>query len=82
MNVPAQQPTTGGGISPRLVIAAVATVLLLVFILQNRDPVRIEFLIFSFTSPLWLILLIVAVLAALLDDVVLDAVRKARDKRG
>ena len=83
MNLPAEQPNTssGGGVNPRLVVGAVATVLLLVFIFQNRDRVRIEFLVFSFTSPLWLILLLVAVLAALLDDVVLNAVRKARNKQ-
>ena len=66
-----EQPSSdvGGGVNPRLVIAGVVLRRsCIVFIFQNRDRVRIEFLCFSFTSPLWLILLIVAVLAALLDE--------------
>jgi uncharacterized integral membrane protein len=65
-------------ISPRLVVAVVVAVLLVIFILQNTQRVSIRFLIFSFSSPLWLILVLVAVLAALLDDVLLRAVRKKK----
>jgi uncharacterized integral membrane protein len=38
---------------------------LLVFILQNRNDVRFDFLWFSFTWPLWLYTIVVAVFGAL-----------------
>jgi uncharacterized integral membrane protein len=65
--------TTSGGasvgrgrrISPKLVIAIVATALVVIFIAQNRDPVRIQLFTITLTSPLWLILVVVVVLGVL-----------------
>jgi uncharacterized integral membrane protein len=39
--------------------------LLVVFIVQNTDDVRLDFLIWTFTWPLWLLTLTSAVLGAL-----------------
>jgi len=39
--------------------------LLLVFMLQNRDDVTLQFLFWSFTWPLWLFTLVVAVLGSI-----------------
>jgi uncharacterized integral membrane protein len=65
--------TTSGGasvgrgrrISPRLVIALATTALVVIFIAQNRDPVRIQLFAITLTSPLWLILVIMVVLGVL-----------------
>ena len=39
---------------------------LLVFMLQNRNKVSLDFLMFNVTWPLWLVILISAVLGALI----------------
>lgn len=80
---PSNEPYTGGGgsgISPRIVVGGVIAVLLLIFVIQNRDSTQLDFLVFSFSAPLWLILVIMVVLGMLLKDVVVGAVRKARGK--
>lgn len=42
-------------------LAIVLTVLAVVFILENRDRVEIEFLLISIRSPMWLVLLVMFV---------------------
>jgi uncharacterized integral membrane protein len=37
---------------------------LIIFMLQNRDDVRVDFLWFDFTWPLWLVILVSAVVGA------------------
>jgi uncharacterized integral membrane protein len=55
-----QRMRLGGG--------AIATIIggagLLVFMLQNRSDVRVDFLWFHFTWPLWLVILVSAVVGA------------------
>lgn len=51
-------------VSPRLVIAVVLALLLVVFVAQNRDETSIEILLIDVSAPLWLILTFVAVLGA------------------
>jgi uncharacterized integral membrane protein len=52
----------GGG-----AIASIAGVgLLVVFMLQNRNEVQIDFLTFDFTWPLWLVIFVSALLGALI----------------
>ncbi|MFC3965204.1 lipopolysaccharide assembly protein LapA domain-containing protein [Nocardia jiangsuensis] len=46
-------------------LALVFAVLALIFVLSNRGKVRIEFLLVTVTSPLWLILLIMFVIGVL-----------------
>jgi uncharacterized integral membrane protein len=50
-------------------LGAIATIVggavLLIFIVQNRDDVKIDFLFFSFTWPLWLYTIVVAMFGAL-----------------
>jgi uncharacterized integral membrane protein len=64
-----------GGINPRIVVAV-----FVIFILQNTESVNIDFLFFDFSAPLWLVLVIVAVLGGLLDDLVVRAVRRKPKK--
>ena len=52
-------PIGAGGIA---LIVAVA--LLLVFVLQNTKEVPVDFLIWSFSSPLWLVILGSAIVGA------------------
>jgi len=48
-----------------IVIAAVIAVIV-VFVFQNLEPVKVEFLVFSFTFPLWLVALIFLALGVVL----------------
>ena len=50
---------TGGAIAS---ISGVA--LLAIFMIQNRDGVKLDFLFWSFTWPLWLLCLVMAVIGA------------------
>jgi uncharacterized integral membrane protein len=80
---PSAKPYTGGkgsGLSAPMVIGLVILAALLIFIFQNTDSTEVNFLFFDFSAPLWLILLVVAVLAALFDGVVVRAFNKARGK--
>ena len=40
--------------------------LLLIFMLQNRDDVRIDFLFWNFTWPLWLYTFVITLIGALM----------------
>jgi uncharacterized integral membrane protein len=56
-----QQRRLGGG-----AIASLSGIgLLLVFIVQNTDDVRLDFLVFTFTWPVWLLTIVSALLGAL-----------------
>ncbi|MEV6279656.1 hypothetical protein [Nocardia sp. NPDC051832] len=57
MTEPAK-PSVLSRISPNQWIAIVLTVLAIVFILENRHKVDIEFLLLSVRSPMWLVLLV------------------------
>ena len=63
------QPTAAGPDTRRLGAGAIATIaaggVLLVFIIQNREDVKFDFLAWSFTWPLWLYTIVVAVFGAL-----------------
>ncbi len=65
----APTPSTGGSRGAGLSGGVVATLagggLLLVFMLQNRNDVTLDFLWWSFTLPLWLFTLLAAVLGSL-----------------
>jgi lipopolysaccharide assembly protein A len=62
-----RSPNAGGkGLDPKLIVGAVLVVLLLVFVFQNRQKARIEFLFFEFDSPLWMMLGITALVGALI----------------
>jgi uncharacterized integral membrane protein len=80
---PVRDPSSeskGRSVSPHLVIGLVLVVALLIFIFQNTEEVEVDFLFFDFSSPLWLVLLIVAILGGLLDGVIINAIRRMRGK--
>jgi uncharacterized integral membrane protein len=64
------------GISPALV--AVVAVIIVVFVLQNRDRTEIDFLVFEVRSRVWVALAIAIGLGVLLDRVVLTWWRRRR----
>lgn len=66
---------SGSAISPRLVAVAVLGVLALVFVLQNNDKGRIQFLFFDFTVRIW-----VALLVTLLVGVVIGYLARGGNK--
>ena len=62
---PAGAPARSG-LSGGIVATLVGGGLLAVFILQNRNDVRFDFLFWGFTWPLWLFTIVTATLGALL----------------
>jgi uncharacterized integral membrane protein len=65
---PTGPPTGGGDGGLRMSGGAIASLsgvgLLVVFMLQNTEDVTLEFLIWDFTWPLWLLTLVSALLGA------------------
>jgi uncharacterized integral membrane protein len=62
----------------RLVVAGVALLVGLVFVLQNSERVETTFLVFSVTTRLWVGLLFALLLGALLGQAVEAAWRRRR----
>jgi uncharacterized integral membrane protein len=56
-----------GGISPRLIIAAVVVVLALVFVLSNLGTVSLNFLFLHFEIPAFLMFVLMLLAGAALD---------------
>ena len=65
------------GLVGMLVLAAA----LVVFILQNTQDVKVDWLFFDGTLPLWLLLLVTAIAGALLAEVAGWLLRRRRDRR-
>lgn len=66
------------GLSPRLILFLVIGVAAVIFILQNGDTLRLNFLMFEFSAPEWLIFVILLVAGALLDRLVQFQQRRRR----
>jgi uncharacterized integral membrane protein len=67
-------------VSPRLIVAAVALIVAVIFIFQNSERVETTFLVFNVTTRLW-----VGLLVAVLVGVILGLVAGAawnRRRRG
>lgn len=56
--------THGFRANPRLIIGGVAAVVLLVFILSNRQQEPVQFLFLEATAPMWVTLTVTALLGA------------------
>jgi uncharacterized integral membrane protein len=72
--------SSGSRMSGGIVATLVGGGLLVVFMVQNREGVTLKFLLWSFTWPLWLFTLTVAVLGAVLW-IGLGIVRRHRRRR-
>ena len=64
----------------RLVVAVVAVVLAVLFIVQNNDKVETSFIFFDVTARVWVGLLVALALGALLGQAV-EALWERRKKR-
>jgi len=65
MNQPASQgPSDGKKLSLGAIASLSGVALLVIFMLQNRNDVRLDFLVWGFTWPLWLVVLVSAVIGA------------------
>jgi uncharacterized integral membrane protein len=60
------------------VIAGLIAVAILAFILQNRGPVRLTWLFWSFSWPLWLLLVVTIGLSLLAGQIMLMLRRRRR----
>jgi len=80
-----QQPAPGGSSrsAGRYVMPTIATLIvlaILAFVLQNREPVEISWLFWSFSWPIWLLLVITIVLALIAGQMLLMLRRHRRRK--
>jgi uncharacterized integral membrane protein len=64
---------------PRLIIAGLSLLAVLLFIVQNSNRVRTEFLIFDFKPRLWVVIVVSVLLGALLGQAV-GLLRRRRRK--
>ncbi len=62
-----EQPEEKSGISPSLIALIVVGVLAVIFILQNGESKRIDFLMLDFSAPTWVVLLLAIAVGVLLD---------------
>lgn len=54
----------GRGVGAKAVLVGVLVVVVLIVILQNRDEVRLDILMFNVTWPLWILLAAVAAISS------------------
>ena len=71
-----QDDRLGGGGIARLVLAVVLLGALALFVGQNTDDVAVDWLVFDLTLPLWLLLVLTAVVGAALGEVAGWALRR------
>ncbi|MET0804695.1 MAG: lipopolysaccharide assembly protein LapA domain-containing protein [Acidimicrobiales bacterium] len=69
----------GRRLGARAIGLAVAVLALVAFIVQNTGDIRVEWLVFDVTLPLWLLLLITAVLGAVVANLGGWLARRRRD---
>lgn len=75
-------PTPGSrNISPAVIAGAVIAVVLLIFIVQNSDRVDVTWLVFTRRAPVWLVILVSAVLGYVAGQLIAYGVRRHRRSR-
>ena len=62
--------------------AIVAAAALLIFILQNTEELEVTWLFFDATAPLWVVMIVTAVLSIAVTQLVLLVWRRRRRRRG
>ena len=81
-DVPVEESTDGPDLRliARLLVAAAAVVLAVLFVMQNSDRVKTSFVFFDVTTRLWVGLLVALLLGALLGQAA-EALWERRKKR-
>jgi uncharacterized integral membrane protein len=62
---PVENKASGGRIGGGAIISIIGVALLVIFMIQNTNKIRLHFLVWHFTMMLWLFTLITAVVGAL-----------------
>ncbi|HXA33141.1 MAG TPA: lipopolysaccharide assembly protein LapA domain-containing protein [Acidimicrobiales bacterium] len=62
---PGENKPSGGRLSGGAIISIIGVALLVIFMIQNTNKIRLHFLVWHFTMMLWLFTLITAVVGAL-----------------
>jgi uncharacterized integral membrane protein len=62
---PGENKPSGGRLSGGAIISIIGLALLVIFMIQNTNKIRLHFLVWHFTMMLWLFTLITAVVGAL-----------------
>ena len=73
VNSPRSEPTSGRrlpAITPGQLLAGVLVVLAVVFIVQNRDRVRINFFTIDVSAPVWLMLTVMVLVGVLIGALI------------
>lgn len=66
------------GLNPGVVVAGVLAVLLLVFIFQNTDEVRVTAYFWEFRGPLWLVLIVTVAVGLVILELFNALLRRRR----
>lgn len=74
-----EEPKESTGIGT-VIGAAIVAVALIAFIGQNRDDTQVSWLFLDGTWPLWLVIVVAAVLGAVLSEVLGWLIRRRRRK--
>jgi uncharacterized integral membrane protein len=79
---PTQDQTAGRNVSPRtiarIVVALVLLVLLAIFVAQNGQRVRVDVFFWHGRPPLWLALLVTAVIGGIIGQIIGHSMRRRR----
>jgi uncharacterized integral membrane protein len=68
-------------VSPEIVVAAVLAVVLLIFVVQNDEDVKVSWVVFSKRGPVWAVILASAVIGYLIGQLVEFGVKRRRRDR-
>jgi uncharacterized integral membrane protein len=74
----APRPSPRRTIAPELIVAVVLAVVLLIFIVQNDEDVKVSWVVFSRRGPVWGVILVSAVLGYLIGQLVEFGVKRRR----
>jgi uncharacterized integral membrane protein len=77
----AQQPTTRRKVSPEIIVAAIIAILLIIFIFQNDEPARTQWLFVKREPPVWAVIVVSAVCGYLIGQLIEFGIRRRRRAR-
>lgn len=76
-----ESPKTGLAVSPGMIGGVIALVVLVIFIVQNRDRAQVDFLFWSFEVSLWFGLVLAAALTLVAERLIEWGLRRRRRRR-
>jgi uncharacterized integral membrane protein len=68
-------------VSPEIIVAAVLAVVLLIFVVQNDEDVKVSWVVFSRRGPVWAVILASAVIGYLIGQLIEFGVKRRRRDR-